>query len=90
MQTEAIAAALKTKEQKHRVVKTTPTLRWPLLGDDGPDAHEVEEFYERHEDLCRLANDGRGHERHRTPHDVVELLARAKILFTGTIGNQSQ
>ena len=60
LQTEAIAAALRTKEQKHSVVKITPTFRWPLLGDDGPDANEVEDFYEKYEDLCRLANDGRG------------------------------
>ena len=60
VQTEAIRAALRSKDQKHSVVKITPTFRWPILGDDGPDAKEVEEFYEKYEDLCRLANDGRG------------------------------
>ena len=60
VQTEAIRAALKPKDQRHSVVKITPTFRWPVLGDDGPDAKEVEEFYEKYEDLCRLANDGKG------------------------------
>ena len=60
VQTEAIRAALQSKDQKHSVVKITPTFRWPILGDDGPDAKEVEDFYEKYEDLCRLANDGRG------------------------------
>ena len=44
VQTEAIQAALKSKETKHSVVKITPTFKWPVLGDDGPDAKEVEEF----------------------------------------------
>ncbi len=30
------------------------------LGDDGPDSNEIEEFYDKHVDLCRVANDGRG------------------------------
>ena len=29
-------------------------------GGDGPDAKEIEEFYEKYEDLCRLANGGKG------------------------------
>ena len=31
-----------------------------MLGDDGPDAKDIEEFYDKYEDLCGLANDGRG------------------------------
>ena len=60
LQTEAIALALKSKEVRHSTIKVSPTFKWPTLGDDGPDAKEVEEFYEKYEDLCRLANDGRG------------------------------
>jgi hypothetical protein len=60
LQTEAIAQALKSKETRHSTIKVSPTFKWPILGDDGPDAKEVEEFYEKYEDLCRLANDGRG------------------------------
>eukprot|EP00969_Alexandrium_andersonii_P256817 11354067-Alexandrium_andersonii.AAC.1 len=51
---------LKGNRTQPSVVKVAPTLKWPILGDDGPDAKEVEEFYEKYEDLCRLANDGRG------------------------------
>ena len=60
MQTEAIAQALKAKETRHSTIKVSPTFKWPTLGDDGPDSKEVEEFYDKYEDLCRLANDGRG------------------------------
>ena len=60
LQTEAIAQALKSKEVRHSTIKVSPTFKWPTLGDDGPDSKEVEEFYEKYEDLCRLANDGRG------------------------------
>merc|ERR1712026_449271 len=59
-QTAALSAAFKTREHKASVVKITPTFKWPVLGDDGPDAKEVEEFFDKYEDLCRLANDGRG------------------------------
>ena len=55
-----IAQALKSKETRRSTIKVAPTFKWPILGDDGPDAKEVEEFYEKYEDLCRLANDGRG------------------------------
>eukprot|EP00969_Alexandrium_andersonii_P001630 71467-Alexandrium_andersonii.AAC.1 len=51
---------LKGSKTQPLVVKVTPTFKWPILGDDGPDAKEVEEFSEKYEDLWRLANDGRG------------------------------
>ncbi len=41
-------------------MKASPTFKWPTLGDDGPDSKETEEFYDKREDLCRLANDGQG------------------------------
>ena len=60
-QTAALAEALKSKGTgKHSTIKISPTFKWPQLGDDGPDSKEIEEFYEKCEDLCRLANDGRG------------------------------
>ncbi len=60
LQTEAISQVPKSKDGRHSTIKVSPTFKWPLLGDDGPDAKEVEEFYEKYEDLRRLANDGRG------------------------------
>eukprot|EP00969_Alexandrium_andersonii_P218307 9641562-Alexandrium_andersonii.AAC.1 len=51
---------LKGAKTQPPVVKVTPTFKWPMLGDDGPDAKGVEEFYEKCEGLCRLANIGRG------------------------------
>eukprot|EP00969_Alexandrium_andersonii_P138263 6114347-Alexandrium_andersonii.AAC.1 len=51
---------LKGNRTQPSVAKATPTFWWPILGDDGPDAKEVEEFCENYEDLRCLANDGRG------------------------------
>ena len=61
VQTEALQAMLEAKEGvRHSVVKVQPTFKWPRLGDDGPDSKDIEEFYEKYEDLCNLANDGKG------------------------------
>jgi hypothetical protein len=58
---EAVQMALgQKKETRHSVVKVSPTIRWPVLADDGPDSKDVEEFYDKYEELCSLANDGRG------------------------------
>eukprot|EP00969_Alexandrium_andersonii_P267108 11804194-Alexandrium_andersonii.AAC.1 len=51
---------LKGGKTQPSVAKVTPTFKWPILGDNGPDAKGVEEFYEKYEDSRRLANDGRG------------------------------
>eukprot|EP00969_Alexandrium_andersonii_P217553 9610064-Alexandrium_andersonii.AAC.1 len=50
-QTKTLMEVKGTKTQPS-VVKVTPTFKWPILGDDGPDAKEVEEFYDKYEDLC--------------------------------------
>ena len=60
LQTEAIGIALRAKETRHSTIKVSPTFRWPSLGDEGPDSKEIEEFYDKYEDLRRPANDGRG------------------------------
>eukprot|EP00969_Alexandrium_andersonii_P248643 10987284-Alexandrium_andersonii.AAC.1 len=36
-------SVLKGNKTQPSVVKVTPTFKWPILGDDGPDAKEVEE-----------------------------------------------
>ena len=59
-QTEALAKAFASRDTRHSTIKVSPTFKWPTLGDDGPDSKEIEEFYDKYEDLCRLANDGRG------------------------------
>ena len=60
-QTAALAKVLASRDNtRHSTIKVSPTFKWPTLGDDGPDSKEIEEFYEKYEDLCRLANDGRG------------------------------
>eukprot|EP00969_Alexandrium_andersonii_P210672 9305687-Alexandrium_andersonii.AAC.1 len=44
-QTKTLIEVLKGTKTQPSVVKATPTFKWPILGDDGPDAKEVE-FYE--------------------------------------------
>lgn len=53
-QSATIAAAMKASigsqpenDYRRSAVKVTPTIRWPLLTDDGPDSKDVEELYVR-------------------------------------------
>ena len=52
------------KESKKKAVSSTirvnPTIQWPKLTDEGPDSREVEDFFDKFEDTCGLANDGAG------------------------------
>ena len=41
------------------VLKVSPNIKWPRLGDDATE-RDVEDFYEKYEDICQLPNDGRG------------------------------
>ena len=43
-QTLALQKALMKPDVKHSVMKVTPSVRWPILADEGPDSKEVEEF----------------------------------------------
>eukprot|EP00969_Alexandrium_andersonii_P052754 2317590-Alexandrium_andersonii.AAC.1 len=43
-QTQTLMQVLKGSKAQPSVVKATPTFKWPILGDDGPGAKEVEEF----------------------------------------------
>ena len=42
------------------VIQVRPEIHWPKLGDDGPGGREVEEFYEKYEEICGIARDGQG------------------------------
>eukprot|EP00969_Alexandrium_andersonii_P105633 4660418-Alexandrium_andersonii.AAC.1 len=44
--TKTLTEVLNGSKTQPSVAKVTPTFVWPILGDDGPDAQEVEEFYE--------------------------------------------
>eukprot|EP00969_Alexandrium_andersonii_P365650 15466732-Alexandrium_andersonii.AAC.1 len=45
-QTKTLMEVLKGTQAQPSVVKVPPTFKWPILGDDGPGAKEVEEFYD--------------------------------------------
>ncbi len=50
----------KPKQETRSTIRVEPKVYWPKLGDDGPGGKEVEEFYDKFEDICSLANNGSG------------------------------
>jgi hypothetical protein len=59
-QTELLSAVLNRPKAPSSTIKVEPKVYWPRFGDDGPGGNEVEEFYEKPEDICSLANNGQG------------------------------
>ena len=59
-QTEMLKSVLERPAKKHSTFRIEPKVGFPSLGDDGPGGEEVKRFYERFEEVCDLANDGRG------------------------------
>ena len=59
-QSELLEQALALKQQPRSTIKVEPRITWPKLGDDGPGGNEVEEFYEKLEDIFGVANNGQG------------------------------
>ena len=46
--------------KRHSTIRVEPKIQWPHLGDDGYGGREVQDFYEKFEEFCNLANDGEG------------------------------
>jgi hypothetical protein len=60
-QTAALREAVKGGTKKlSSTIRINPTIKWPMLSDDRPDSKDVEEFFERFDETCALANDGAG------------------------------
>jgi hypothetical protein len=59
-QTELLKAVLNKPSVPRSTIRVEPKVYWPKLGDDGTGGREVEEFYEKFEDICSLANNGSG------------------------------
>ena len=60
-QTELLRAVIdRPKNQPGSTIRVEPKVYWPRLGDDGPGGTEVEEFYDKFEEICGLANSGKG------------------------------
>ena len=56
-----LGKALEHKDKpKQSVIQVTPQLKWPILGNEGPKSRQIQEFYDKYERICGLANDGRG------------------------------
>ena len=52
---------MSSKKHSHSsTIKVEPKVQWPRLGDDNAGGRDVEEFYEKFEDICGLANNGTG------------------------------
>ena len=45
---------------KHSTIRIQPKIVWPKLDDKDSFGREVEEFFDKFESICQLANDGRG------------------------------
>jgi len=41
-------------------IRVEPRVQWPALGDDGTGGTEVQDFYEKFEEVCGLPNNGKG------------------------------
>jgi hypothetical protein len=50
----------KDKKKLSSTIRVNPTIQWPRLSDDGPDCREVDEFFDKFDETCALANDGEG------------------------------
>ena len=62
-QTELMAKIIeKEAGPRHNAstIRVEPRVTWPKLGDDGPGGQEVNEFYDKLEEICGLANNGKG------------------------------
>ena len=64
-QTEALTAVLeKSMAPKPQTLSSTirinPLVKWPMLKDDGPDSREIDDFFDKFDEIAQLANDGRG------------------------------
>ena len=47
-------------DNRRSTIRVEPRVVWPKLSDDGQGGREVEEFYEKFEEICGLANNGKG------------------------------
>ena len=60
-QTKVITKVLEgKKENLSSTIRINPSVTWPKLADEGPDSREVSEFFDKFDETCGLANDGRG------------------------------
>jgi len=59
-QTELLSAVLNKPKTPSSTIRVEPKVYWPKFGDDGPGGNEVEDFYEKFEDICSLANNSQG------------------------------
>ena len=75
-QTKALVEGL-GQTGKRSTIRVEPRVTWPKLGDDGSGGREVEEFYEKLEEIYGLANNGKG----MSPK---EMLVALKSCLTGS------
>ena len=60
-QTELMTKVLeKPKPVPRSTIRVEPKVFWPKLGDDGPGGQEVDNFYDKFEEICGLCNNGEG------------------------------
>lgn len=58
-QPAALVEGMKKQDSRGSTIRVEPRVTWPKLGDDGTGGREVEEFYDKLEEIHGLADSGR-------------------------------
>ena len=58
-------------EKRTSTIQIRPELKPPVLGGEGRSGRDIKEFFDNYEDMCNLANDGRG----MLPQERLQTLA---------------
>ena len=79
-QTEALGVLLEQAKRNNErnekrtslgsIIKISPSVKWPILGDDN---NQVKDFFIEFERVCSLGNEGQGIE----PREILELLPQS-------------
>ena len=56
-----MASAMKgNPDKRSSTIRIQPTFKPPVLGDEGKSSRDIKEFFDKFDDMCNLANDGKG------------------------------
>ena len=60
-QAKTFATAIRgSTDKRSSAIRIQPTFKPPILGDEGKSSRDIKEFFDKFDDMCNLANDGKG------------------------------
>ena len=60
-QAKTFATAIRgSTDKRSSTIRIQPTSKPPILGDEGKSSRDITEFFDKFDDMCNLANDGKG------------------------------